>query len=85
MTVTGLDFRHPHPAVAAAHHCPVTTCTRHVRAGQVACREHWIAIPSYLRDPLRDAFRNRLNDRAAFAAAVETATALARTYAQEQP
>jgi hypothetical protein len=85
--MTGQPGRHvPYRPKAVAqpgvHRCPVDVCPLHVSPGHVVCRTHWRQIPSRLRDPLREAFRNRTSDPAGFAAAVEHTAELAQTYAR---
>lgn len=69
-------------AVAAAHPCPVTTCTALCSTGHAVCRSHWLGIPKADRAVLADAFRNRLTDPTRFAEAVALTADLANHYAR---
>lgn len=69
-------------ARAAAHRCPVVGCLTGCAPGHVVCRDHWRGIPNQDREPLRAAFRARLNDPIAYLDAVALAARLADHYAR---
>jgi len=51
-----------------------------VSPGHVACRQHWLAVPRVVRQPLVEAFRERTSNPNRYARAVDVAEALVRHY-----
>jgi hypothetical protein len=43
----------------STHKCPAPPCNRQVRFEQLACRNHWYAIPADLRSRVWDAYLGR--------------------------
>jgi hypothetical protein len=42
--------------------CPHPACEKQAKPGQLACREHWFALPKPLRDAIWETWRNRARD-----------------------
>jgi hypothetical protein len=60
-------------SVGQPHECPSDGCTRSVPQTQLACREHWYALPKEIRDEVWRTYRapGREGHAAAVLAAVE--------------
>lgn len=60
--------RTPASITASRHHCPAPDCGREVPSSQLACRDHWYAIPPDLRTRLTREYSNHFGETSYFEA-----------------